>query len=744
MVEKDKKILEIVISGRPVHKAYDYWIENDKPVKTGDYVKVPFGRGSSLAGGWVTGIKTESEAEFDKLKKVEAVYGEIIPEDLIKLGSLISEYYCCPAGTAFSCIAPVQEENLEKTIMKKVVAIKDISRPIERLSASQKKVLEFLKNTCEFFTKSRIADKLDVSVSPLNTLLKKGILEEIMVKQFKVPYRKIEIRKESRLELTDEQTSALSKIFSMLTTEGDCRGVKSYLLFGVTGSGKTEIYLRVIDSLLKNDRDVIYLVPEISLTPQIVRILKERYGDLVAVYHSRLTKKERISEWLRMKSGLAKIAIGARSAVFSPFTNLGLIIVDEEGESSYKQGEDPRYEIKKVAEFRAQLTENCLVLMGSATPSIETYHASETNVLESSKLMNRVSERAFPENHVIDMRKELKRGNRSIFSGLLRKKMQENLEAGEQTIIFHNRRAFSTFVFCRKCGHEMRCPECELALKYYQSEKNLKCHYCEFKTGVPETCPSCSSRYIKYFGLGTEQLEFQLRKFFPSARIMRVDSDSIGSLKQHETAYARIRKKEVDIIVGTQMISRGLHIPDITLVGIVAYDSLISLPDYHSCERSFGLITQVGGRAGRGEKPGCVIVQTYNPGHYTLKAFEKNSYQDFYLNEIHLREKLNYPPFSIIANIVFSSQDEEKLLVFLEKFGSHFKQKADKYDVAILGPVPAPIAKIRGRFRWQMLIKAKGTGSLRAAAVLIGQVAKGIKYYSRVKIIIDIDPSSVL
>ncbi|MCK5686873.1 primosomal protein N' [bacterium] len=744
MAETDKKILEIVISGRPVHKAYDYWVSMDKQVQIGDYVKVPFGRGSSLAGGWVTGIKDVCDIGLDKLKKVDAIFGEIIPSDLVQLGNRISEYYCCPAGTAFSCIAPVLEENLEKNVLKKVIAIKDREKEILRISESQKKVLEFLDNTREFYTKSSIATELNISISPLNTLIKKGVLEEIMIKKFKTPYKKIEIKRDEELILTEEQNSALENIFSMLQDDGDCKGVQSFLLYGVTGSGKTEIYLRVIDSMLKNNRDVIYLVPEISLTPQIVRILKERYGDLVAVYHSRLTKKERISEWLRIKSGLAKVAIGARSAVFSPFSNLGLIIVDEEGESSYKQGEDPRYETKKVANFRAELSGNCMVLMGSATPSIETFHASENSILQSSKIHNRVSKRAFPENFIVDMRQELKRGNRSIFSRLLLKRMRENLEAGEQTIIFHNRRAFSTFVFCRICGHEMRCPECELALKYYQSNKTLKCHYCDYKVNVPEKCPACSSRAIKYFGLGTEQLEFQIRKFLPAARILRVDSDSINSLKHHEKAYSMIKNKEVDIIVGTQMVSRGLHIPDITLVGIVAYDSLISLPDYHSCERSFGLITQVGGRAGRGEKPGCVIVQTYNPGHYTLQAFVKNSYQNFYESEIKHREKLFYPPFSIIANIVFSSDNEDNLVNFLEKFGNQFKKDAENVDVIILGPIPAPIAKIRGRYRWQMLLKAHNDISLKSAVSLIDKVARGTKYHSRVKIIIDIDPSSVL
>lgn len=744
MPEQNGKILEVVISGRPVHKAYDYWIDTDTDISIGDYVEVPFGHSHTVVGGWVTGIREGSGADLENLKKISRVYGEIIPPDLIELGNRISEYYCCPPGTVFSCIAPILEDNLEKSILKKVIVVKNIDDSIPGLNESQKKVLAFLGSSCEFFTRARLSQELNISVSPINTLLKKGVLEEIEVKKYKTPYRKIDIVKKDEIILTDEQSSALENIDSLLSDTGICVGSRSFLLYGVTGSGKTEIYLRVIDRMLNCGKDVIYLVPEISLTPQIVRILKERYGDLVAVYHSRLTRNERISEWLRMKSGLAKVVIGARSAVFSPFQDIGLIIIDEEGENSYKQGDEPRYEIKKVVEFRAELSGNCLVLMGSATPSIEVYHAAEKSEILSSRLSTRVSKRVFPENHIVDMRQELKKGNRSIFSRLLLNKMKDNLNSGEQTIIFHNRRAFSTFVFCRKCGYEMRCPECELALKYYQSEKNLKCHYCDYRVSVPEECPECSSKYIKYFGLGTEQLEFQIRKFFPSARVMRVDSDSINSLKQHEEAYAKIRNKEVDIIVGTQMISRGLHIPEITLVGIVAYDSLISLPDYHSCERSFGLITQVGGRAGRGEKPGCVVVQTYNPEHYTLRAFNKNSYHSFYETEIRYREKLFYPPFSHIANVVFSSEDSDRLESFLENFGTQFKQNADNLDVRILGPVPSPIAKIRGRFRWQMMLKSEKMCELKDAIKMMEQVAKGIKHYSRTKVVIDIDPANVL
>jgi len=479
-----------------------------------------------------------------------------------------------------------------------------------------------------------------------------------------------------------------------------------FLIHGVTDSGKTEVYLQAIAQAQEVGRQSIFLVPEISLTPQFLSIFEERFGSSrIGLWHSRLSQGERYRTWQSAYQGKIDIMIGPRSAIFAPFPNLGLIIIDEEHDTSYKQEKRPMYHTRELAEKRTELERATLVL-GSATPSLEAFYRALTGVKPYTLLTlpERIYKRSLPSVDVIDMREELrKRNNRSILSLKLCEAITERLKRGEQVILFLNRRGYSTFILCRECGFVLKCPNCNVSLVYHFEDKRVKCHYCNHQHEAPRFCPRCGSREIRYFGTGTERVEQVVKKMFPRAKVMRMDIDTMRYRYAAEKIFNAFRQRKVDILVGTQLVAKGWDFPDVTLVGIISADTALNLPDFRSAERTFSLITQVAGRSGRGTKGGEVIVQTYNPDHYSIRMAVKHNYWSFYEREIEFRKELNYPPSTNLVIVLVKGKDEEKVITTSENIGSLLKREINR--AIVLGPAPAVLNKIAGKYRWQIIIK---------------------------------------
>jgi primosomal protein N' (replication factor Y) len=543
-------------------------------------------------------------------------------------------------------------------------------------------------------------------------------------------------------ELTEDQRRALERIAQTICADRH----QVFLLHGVTGSGKTEVYMRAIEMALKRSKGVIVLVPEISLTPQTVARFTSRFGSRVAVLHSRLSPGERYDQWRLIREGEADIVVGPRSAVFAPIGSLGLIVIDEEHETSYKQSEPaPRYHAREVAIKRAQIA-GCPVVMGTATPSLESYYMASTGRYVLLRMPKRVMDIDLPPIEVVDMRQELVgRKNRSIFSFRLRHRMAEALRKGHQVMLFLNRRGFSTYVFCRECGYVERCENCSVALTYHRTRNLMLCHHCGLERPVPKGCPRCKSPYIRHFGIGTQQVEAEVRKFFPKARVARMDSDAVSSKGAHSKILNAFRKGEVDVLVGTQMIAKGLDFPNVTLVGVVNADVALNFPDFRASERTFNLLTQVAGRSGRSKKGGTVIVQTYAPEHYSILAARNHDYESFYREEIAAREAVMYPPFTAAASVLVKGPDEEGVIQAAHGLADMMNDlKGKGFDeVDVIGPAPAPISRIRGKYRWHLLVKSpereKLTAFLREAISRITPKLTG-----GMDVIVDVDPISLL
>lgn len=540
----------------------------------------------------------------------------------------------------------------------------------------------------------------DISQDTINSLLKKGYIKIEEREAYRL--KQEELSQEGKKILTDEQQRAIKEI-----REHFCEG-KYVLLHGVTGSGKTEIYLQLIEEELKKGKEGIVLVPEISLTPQMIRRFIGRFGNTVAVLHSGLSDGEKYDEWRRIAEGKAKVAVGARSAIFAPFKNLGIIIIDEEHESTYKSETRPKYDAREVAMKRCEI-EGASLLLGSATPSIESYYKAE-NKLNNMRLVSintRVNNRKMPDIEIIDMREELREGNKSIFSNRLFQEISSTLLNNDQLILFLNRRGYSTFVSCRSCGYVAKCPNCNISLTYHAKGNYLSCHYCGYSEENPTECPRCKSKYIKYFGIGTQRVEKEFKNTFGETKILRMDADTTTKKNSHKIILDKFRSKEANVLIGTQMIGKGHDFPDVTLVGIITSDTYLNLPDFRSGERTFQMVTQSAGRAGRGDKPGKVIIQSYSPDHYSLLHARTHDYVGFYRDEIKLRKEMNYPPFSHLGQIVISGYREDRVMQAAKEIGEFVKGMAsDKKDIEIWGPSPAPLSRINNRYRWQLVLKA--------------------------------------
>lgn len=600
--------------------------------------------------------------------------------------------------------------------------VKEKAEKDKRL-AGQLRVLSAISQE-ESISVEELKEKASVTDSPIHTLLQKGILVEQRRQEKRDVFQLEDYTPTQPFYPTPEQAQALA----LLREEEQKEQKRPILLHGVTGSGKTEIYMQLIEHVIMEGKQAIVLVPEISLTPQIMERFISRFGKQVSVTHSRLSLGERLDQWRKARDGEISIIIGPRSALFMPFSNLGVIVMDECHESSYISDVTPKYHTREVARKLSELT-GALLVMGSATPDIDSYHRAVTGEFLLLQLKERTKGSRLPEVFVTDMRKELEDGNRSAFGLPLQKAIRENLEKGQQTMLFLNRRGYSTFVSCRKCGEVLTCPSCNVSYTYHASDKALVCHYCGKEVPVPKICPSCGSHYIRYFGTGTQKIEEETRRLFPEASVLRMDADTTTGKNGHARILELFGKGKADILIGTQMIAKGHDFPNVTLVGILAADLSLNLGTYQAAENCFQLITQAAGRAGRGELKGQVFIQTYQPENHAIRMAAAQDYEGFYQEEILLRQAMEYPPFSHIFSVLITGEMEQEVILAAQRLGAFMNHYAERAGCTVVGPAPAPLPKFRGEFRWQIF--AKGTDAERLKAFALYTVEQTKKDVSR-------------
>lgn len=696
-----KLYAEVIINSEAleIDRPFTYKVpeEFNNEIKIGQIVKVPFGKGNKTSEGFILNLKNDDNIKF-KTKNIAAILVKdpVIDEDDINLIEFLREKTLCKYIDAFRLLIPVGIMKGAKAKKKKVIVLKNEDLSNIKNPDGYKKIVEFFKTNSGKYTKSELINEHSISQYKLNKLIENEVLSIEEESVFR--YNDRVYNKDSAKTLTIEQENIIREYINS--------DDKMFLLKGVTGSGKTEVYMKLVERVLLEEKSAIILVPEIALTPQMIERFKGRFGVNVALFHSKLSDGERFDEWFRVKEGKAKVIVGARSAIFLPAKNLGLIIIDEEHENTYKSEQNPKYQTKEVAEYLSEL-KGCKVILGSATPSIETYYRALTGEMKLLELNSRVDNKAMPPMKVIDMRNELKGGNKSLFSRELFIAIQERLKRKEQIILFLNRRGFSTFVSCRSCGYVFKCDECDISMTYHKNGL-LICHYCGKTKREPRECPKCHSKYVKFFGAGTQRVEEEVKKYFNNAGILRMDVDTTRDKHSYERIYNTFKNGEADILIGTQMVSKGLDFKNVTLVGILAADMSINIPDYRAAERTFQIITQVAGRAGRGDKQGEVLIQTYTPQHYSLQYAVNYDYEGFYEKEFTVRAMMKYPPFGKLLLINGTSKKEELLKNFMHKITMMIKPLVENcLDIEILGPIPCMISKVKENYRWQIVIKGE-------------------------------------
>lgn len=696
-----KLYAEVIINSEAleIDRPFTYKVpeEFNNEIKIGQIVKVPFGKGNKTSEGFILNLKNDDNIKF-KTKNIAAILVKdpVIDEDDINLIEFLREKTLCKYIDAFRLLIPVGIMKGAKAKKKKVIVLKNEDLSNIKNPDGYKKIVEFFKTNSGKYTKSELINEHSISQYKLNKLIENEVLSIEEESVFR--YNDRVYNKDSAKTLTIEQENIIREYINS--------DDKMFLLKGVTGSGKTEVYMKLVERVLLEGKSAIILVPEIALTPQMIERFKGRFGVNVALFHSKLSDGERFDEWFRVKEGKAKVIVGARSAIFLPAKNLGLIIIDEEHENTYKSEQNPKYQTKEVAEYLSEL-KGCKVILGSATPSIETYYRALTGEMKLLELNSRVDNKAMPPMKVIDMRNELKGGNKSLFSRELFIAIQERLKRKEQIILFLNRRGFSTFVSCRSCGYVFKCDECDISMTYHKNGL-LICHYCGKTKREPRECPKCHSKYVKFFGAGTQRVEEEVKKYFNNAGILRMDVDTTRDKHSYERIYNTFKNGEADILIGTQMVSKGLDFKNVTLVGILAADMSINIPDYRAAERTFQIITQVAGRAGRGDKQGEVLIQTYTPQHYSLQYAVNYDYEGFYEKEFTVRAMMKYPPFRKLLLINGTSKKEDLLKNFMHKITMMIKPLVENcLDIEILGPIPCMISKVKENYRWQIVIKGE-------------------------------------
>jgi primosomal protein N' (replication factor Y) (superfamily II helicase) len=590
---------------------------------------------------------------------------------------------------------------------KEAYLLEEALMDIPKNANKQKQVISYFLEFPNPISQKELVNKIKTTSSTIKNLVDKGILETYKQEFFRNPYNDNAIKRTAPLPLTEEQKNAIEPIHRTINENLH----EVFLLHGVTGSGKTEVYLQAIQNVISKGKEAIVLVPEISLTPQMVERFKGRFGKKVAVMHSALSAGEKYDEWRRIHRKEVQVVVGARSAIFAPFENLGIIIIDEEHETTYKQEDQPRYHARDIAIERGKY-HRCPVVLGSATPTLESFARASKGVYQLASLSKRTNDQPMPRVDIIDMRKELHAGNRTMFSRKLMEKMEQCIQREEQVVLLLNRRGYSTFVMCRDCGHVMECPHCDIALTFHKNSNRLKCHYCSYETNLPTSCPECTSDSIRYFGTGTQKVEEALGKLLPEARILRMDVDTTRRKGSHERILKEFGDRKADILLGTQMIAKGLDFENVTLVGVLTADSMLHLPDFRSSERTFQLLTQVSGRAGRHELTGEVLVQTYTPEHYSIELASQYNFLDFYQKEMSMRRKFKYPPYFYLVLITVSHENNVLAVQRTQKIAQLLMKYVNRNTV-VLGPTPSPIPRIKDRYRYQCMIKYKNEPNLR-------------------------------
>jgi len=726
-----------------LRKEFDYLIppDLDGRVEVGTRVKVPFGRRQVL--GCVTGLAEEST--HDSLKPILKVIGaqSLVTPRVLELARWMAEYYCCAPETALKSVLPdavrKEQEGWRERLFVRLLPVNDGKPELTRRQAEVFHVIEEHRS----IAMQELLRLTGTTAQTVRRLEDKGLVEVAPQISERDPYANAQIIPTQPLDLNAEQAEALRQILASMDGEEK----KTFLLNGVTGSGKTEVYLQAIAHALELGKGAIVLVPEISLTPQTVERFKARFSSgpqqtLVAVLHSHLSAGERHDEWHKIRQGRARIVIGARSAIFAPVEPLGLVVVDEEHEHSYKQEEAPRYHARDVAVVRGQ-REGAVVVLGSATPSLESFYNVERGKYAVLELRHRADDKRMPVVRVQDMRTECRKDKGvPIFSTRLKEAIRNRLENGEQTILFLNRRGFATSMQCPECGFVAECPNCSLSLTYHRREQALRCHICGHGARAPGQCPECRSRAIRFHGLGTEKVEDVLGKLFPDATIRRMDSDTLKRKEDYRRILGDFRRGKIDILVGTQMIAKGLHFPRVTLVGIVYADTGLHLADFRAGERTFQLLTQVAGRAGRGDVEGEVIVQSFTPFHPAIQFARRHDFAGFYDAEMEFRGQLKYPPYTRAAMLTLRGRNEEKVAFSADHLKKAIEPMARAIsDLVLAGPAPAPLLRAEAFYRYQIMLR---TGQMSALSRRLAEVTAGLSLPEEVTLTVDIDPMNLM
>lgn len=712
----------VQLSSQNVDRVFDYLVPEHliPSIKVGVRVLVPFGKQN--LEGFILEIKTNSDRE---LKEIYSILDKdvILNDELLLLGKEIQNTTLSTLISAYQVMLPkALKAKAGVTISKKYQTFYEIKdKEYIPSSLAQRKILEL-------FSEAKIISRkvlLEISSSALSTLLEKGVLSEIKEEDYRMKY---DIKRDTKKVLTKAQQNVVDSVLN------DQRHVP-FLLFGVTGSGKTEVYMQIIEKVLKKGKTAIILVPEISLTPQMVEQFSNRFGNQIAALHSALSEGEKYDEWRRIARGEANIVIGARSAIFAPLKNIGIIIMDEEHSDSYKQGDkNPRYHARDIAIWRGKY-HSCPVLLGSATPSLESMARARKGVYELVTLQERVNGKMLPEVEIIDMNQESKRSSYHITNTLL-KNLNDCIKRGDQAILFLNRRGFSTFVTCKNCSEVIKCPNCDITLTYHKSNKMLRCHYCGYATPLPKECPKCHENSLSDLGVGTEKIEEELHILLPSVKVLRMDVDTTSKKGAHKKMIDAFRNHEYDILLGTQIVAKGLDFSDVTLVGVINADTSLNIPDFRSSENTYSLLSQVAGRSGRSSKTGKVLIQTFNPDHYAISFVKHHDYLGFYNEEMKIRKRLGYPPFYFLCYLKISGKEADYL--FQESLKIKRSLERNLQYTTILGPTTLAVFKVNNIYRYGIILKYKKEDMLYD---ILLKIQNHYKNNHKIKVDIDFNPS---
>ena len=713
----------VEISAKAIDKVFEYSVpkELEESIKVGIRVLVPFGR--MTLEGFVLEIKDSKSTEKDLKSIIDVVDKDIVlNKELLELGKVMRDN---TLSTLISCYQVMLPKALKAgstgNIKYDTYYRLNDNYSDYKFNDKQKEIIELVKNG-PIIRKELV----DISLSSLNTLIKKEVLIEERQEHYRVSYDKEIVEKK---KLTPEQKNVVDSVIN---------DNNIYLLYGVTGSGKTEVYMEIIEHYLNLGKTSIVLVPEISLTPQMIARFEERFGKKIAAIHSGLSDGEKYDEYRRIARGEASIVIGARSAIFAPLDNIGIIIIDEEHSDSYKQSDpSPRYHARDIAILRSKY-HNCSVLLGSATPSLESMARAEKGVYKLLSLPHRINGKDLPSVNIIDMNKEIRKV-KGHFSNELVEAIRERLEKSEQVILLLNRRGYSSFVTCKNCGYTFKCPNCDITLTYHKSSNTLRCHYCGHGEKVFDTCPECKEKSLNNLGVGTQKIEEELNKLFPNSRVLRMDFDTTSKKGMHEKMIESFRNHEYDILLGTQMVAKGLDFSNVTLVGVINADTSLNIPDFRSSENTFSLLSQVAGRSGRSSKTGSVIIQTFNPEHYAISLCKNHDYLSFYKQEMMIRRDLKYPPYYYICNIRISGKDASYILGEALKIKSSLERNLT--STIILGPSTSSLFKMNNIFRYNIILKYKKEDNL---YLILSKVIEHYLTNNKIKVDIDFNPSQMI